>query len=126
MLSDASADTAPCDEPRAGHIRDQLQARCEELQSRLMRIEADRRREHGPLPQDFADQATIRENDEVLDRLAETVGADLAQAVRALERFEQGRYGDCERCGEPIGGERLRVLLTTTRCRHCAGVGAAA
>ena len=126
MLSAAPADTAPCDEPRTGHIRDQLQARCEELQSRLMRIEADRRREHGPLPQDFADQATIRENDEVLDRLAETVSAELAQAVHALERFDHGLYGDCERCGEAIDCERLRVLPTTTRCRHCAGVGAAA
>ncbi|NJP46467.1 TraR/DksA family transcriptional regulator [Actinacidiphila epipremni] len=55
------------------------------------------------------------------------VGALLGQARehlealdRALDRFEQGTYGRCEVCGEPIPAERLEVLPAATTCTPCA------
>lgn len=46
--------------------------------------------------------------------------ADLRQRVEenraALERLEAGRYGVCERCGRPIGDERLRAVPSTRYC----------
>jgi DnaK suppressor protein len=39
---------------------------------------------------------------------------------RALERLEQGSYGRCEGCGEPIPAERLEVRPAATTCVHCA------
>ena len=31
----------------------------------------------------------------------------LAELDGALDRLRQGRYGRCERCGRPVGAERL-------------------
>jgi DnaK suppressor protein len=39
---------------------------------------------------------------------------------RALERIEQGEYGDCLGCGEPIDPRRLEADPTATRCIGCA------
>ena len=38
----------------------------------------------------------------------------------ALDRIEEGSYGFCVRCGEPIGDERLDVVPATPFCRDCA------
>jgi DnaK suppressor protein len=104
----------------ACEVRARLHARHEELDDRLQRIERDRRRLTQPLPQDFADQAIVRENDEVLDRLAEATAADLVQVTRALQRLERGLHGQCERCGSTIDRERLQVRPEATLCRDCA------
>ncbi len=37
----------------------------------------------------------------------------------ALERIEDGSFGLCESCEEPIGAERLRVRPVTTLCIEC-------
>jgi RNA polymerase-binding transcription factor DksA len=37
----------------------------------------------------------------------------------ALQRLEQGSYGTCERCAEPIPWERLEVLPMTRLCTPC-------
>jgi DnaK suppressor protein len=43
----------------------------------------------------------------------------LGKIDEALERIEQGSFGKCEECSEPIGGERLRVRPVTTLCIRC-------
>ena len=43
----------------------------------------------------------------------------LDQAQSALHRFETGRYGVCESCGEPIGKDRLQVFPRATMCLPC-------
>lgn len=55
------------------------------------------------------------------------VGALLERARRtareldeACSRLAAGRYGRCERCGQPIAMDRLEALATTTRCADCA------
>lgn len=37
----------------------------------------------------------------------------------ALSTLEQGKYGLCEDCGNPIEPERLKVLPDTTLCAAC-------
>lgn len=37
-----------------------------------------------------------------------------------LQKCKEGRYGLCERCGEPIDPERLEILPLTTVCIKCA------
>lgn len=44
----------------------------------------------------------------------------LAAIDLALARLDAGAYGACERCGAPIGDERLAALPATTRCVACA------
>lgn len=44
----------------------------------------------------------------------------LAQIDQARQRLAEGSYGRCERCGEPIGAERLIARPMATRCLTCA------
>lgn len=37
----------------------------------------------------------------------------------ALDRIEEGEYGECDMCGEDIGIARLRARPVTTYCIHC-------
>ena len=49
--------------------------------------------------------------------------ANLRWVNRALRKMELGTYGDCERCGEPIGLERLEALPWAILCIDCARKG---
>lgn len=104
--------------------RRRLERRYETLSAQLERIEADRRRAAERLSADFAEQAVERENDEVLDRLAESITAELDQVSTALERLDNGRYGTCEHCGKPIGVARMRAVPHATACAACAAAAA--
>ena len=39
----------------------------------------------------------------------------------ALRRLAAGRYGRCDRCGQPIGAERLAARPAALSCIRCAG-----
>jgi DnaK suppressor protein len=43
----------------------------------------------------------------------------LDQAHSALHRFETGKYGVCESCGQAIGKDRLQVFPRATMCLPC-------
>lgn len=43
----------------------------------------------------------------------------LLQTEKALERLEDGSYGICENCGEPIGKLRLMAFPRATLCMEC-------
>jgi DnaK suppressor protein len=38
----------------------------------------------------------------------------------ALRRLAEGRYGVCERCGQPIGADRLAARPAALACVRCA------
>ncbi|WP_411103009.1 TraR/DksA family transcriptional regulator [Streptomyces sp. cmx-4-9] len=44
----------------------------------------------------------------------------LEELDRAVERLEQGVYGQCERCGRTIPPERLEIRPAATTCVRCA------
>lgn len=44
----------------------------------------------------------------------------LAAVEHALARLDDGSYGSCERCGEPIAAARLAALPATRLCISCA------
>lgn len=62
-----------------------------------------------------------------VDRLSQVAVHDrlqraLADVDTALRRLEEGSYGLCEVCGEPIGEGRLEVRPWAVRCvEHAAG-----
>jgi DnaK suppressor protein len=45
----------------------------------------------------------------------------LAAITRAAGRLADGSYGSCERCGLPIGAERLAARPAAATCVRCAG-----
>ena len=44
----------------------------------------------------------------------------LAELDAALARVEDGSYGTCERCGRPVGAERLEARPEARTCIDCA------
>lgn len=52
--------------------------------------------------------------------LIEQAERHLAEVEAALARLEQGSYGVCERCGEPIAPGRLEARPTARTCVACA------
>lgn len=44
---------------------------------------------------------------------------ELDEVDAALRRFDAGRYGDCQRCGEPIGLQRLQARPEARLCVGC-------
>ena len=95
----------------------QLRTRLTELQERLGEIEHDL---DEPVDPSFADQATERELDEVLEGLGHAGLAEVKQIQAALKRVEDGTFGTCVNCEEPISQERLALLPHAARCKRCA------
>ena len=51
--------------------------------------------------------------------LVELASLSLRQVEQALARLEDGDYGLCVDCSEPITGKRLLALPFAVRCRAC-------
>ena len=51
--------------------------------------------------------------------LANNAREMLAQTERALDRIEDGSYGVCESCGQPIGKMRVMAFPRATLCLSC-------
>lgn len=67
-------------------------------------------------PADLATQTFELEKDQSLlgnNRLM------VQEIDHALARLDSGEYGQCERCGRPIGADRLRAMPMTTLCHDC-------
>ena len=52
--------------------------------------------------------------------LLEAAREQVAAVDAALRRLAEGRYGVCDRCGQPIGAERLAARPAATTCVRCA------
>ncbi len=101
-------------------VRARLLERQRELRTRASQVSADLRREGEPLSADFAEAATQRENDDVLGAISDSAREELGLLEAALRRLEEGRYGTCSFCGDPIEQERLEAVPYADRCRACA------
>jgi DnaK suppressor protein len=55
--------------------------------------------------------------------LLEAAREQVAALDDALRRLAEGRYGVCNRCGQPIGAERLAARPAAVTCVRCAGGG---
>lgn len=86
----------------------------------MQEIAQEQQHVDGPLSQDFAEQATEREHEEVLDALGEAGRLELSQINRTLARIDEGDYGVCADCGEAIAEARLEILPNSEYCVSCA------
>ncbi len=101
-------------------VRGVLSTLLDELNSRLDNIIHDVRHDQSPLEQNFSEQATQNENNEVLDQLGNSARAEIDQIKLAIANIDSGRYGICELCDEPISKERLAAVPYTSQCIKCA------
>ena len=68
---------------------------------------------------DQADTGTKTFEREQEISLANGILERITQVERALERLDEGSYGWCERCGNPIPVERLAAFPSATLCVTC-------
>ena len=60
------------------------------------------------------------EDDEALEGQAQVAANEIASVRRALERIEDGSYGQCVKCGEEIAEGRLEARPEAALCIDCA------
>ncbi len=93
-----------------------LEARLAGLQSRLSSLKEDATKSHSS---DSSEQAQERENDEVVDAIANETEHSIRVIQATLKRIHEGNYGVCEACGEIIDEARLQAIPEATRCVGC-------
>ena len=72
------------------------------------------------MPIHMADIGSDNFEQEFTLSLMESEGGTLEQIESALERIEDGEYGECEECGARIPKTRLNALPYATMCVKCA------
>jgi DnaK suppressor protein len=68
---------------------------------------------------DEEDQATVSLMAETNLTLLGPKRQELEAIEEALNRLENGNYGYCEVCGQPIEPRRLEIMPETPLCRNC-------
>jgi RNA polymerase-binding transcription factor DksA len=94
-----------------------LEAKLADLEVRLAGVTKDITE---TLSSDFAEQATERENDDVLEEIGKETQHSIEHIKAALRRLDDDSYGICAGCGEEIAEGRLEAIPETTLCVKCA------
>lgn len=93
-----------------------LEARKADLETNLTHIEEvlSQHNETG-----FSDGAIEHEDDEVLEAQGVSGQNEIIAINAALARLEDGTFGICISCDEPISDERLDIVPTAVKCKNC-------
>jgi len=101
--------------------KQQLRALQEQLRARLAEAASPDVRK-GLVAENAADPLDDAVARNALDVAVSTVNCDFVtrRAIKAaLERIQNGEYGHCDRCGEPIEPRRLQALPWAANCVAC-------
>jgi len=98
-------------------VEAQLREKLEQLEERVDNVNEDISKIHSA---DSEEQATERENDEVLEGIGQEAKSSIQDIRAALARISAGTYGSCASCGEAINPERLEAIPEATHCVSCA------
>ncbi len=108
-------------------IRDNLVTERSELEEQLKEIEesvfqspqSEVSGEVGYDTDDYADAGSATFEREKDLSIANNVQDLLVKVNRALEKIDEGTYGVCESCGNPIDSARLKALPSVVLCLDC-------
>ncbi len=90
------------------------------LETRVEKLEKDKKRSGKHLDPDSQEQAIETQNDQVVDHLDHLEREELTKIYKALNKIEHGEYGVCEECGNNISESRLNALPYADICIECA------
>ena len=92
----------------------------EELLVRTMKAAVEQGRDAGmDDTQDVADQAVASYQKEFLFSQGTSGHAQMVLVRQALDRLQDGTFGECQNCSETIGTKRLEALPWTPYCITC-------
>jgi len=100
-----------------------LESERERLNTELEQLAAsasttDERREGSPFGKREEEATETLELEKRLV-LEKRIKEQLADVGHALQKFEEGTYGQCDSCGQPIDPERLEALPLASLCMKC-------
>ncbi|HKD98990.1 MAG TPA: TraR/DksA C4-type zinc finger protein [Micromonosporaceae bacterium] len=95
----------------------ELRAEYDSTLSEITELQRDRLTDSAGDDQADTGTKTFEREQEIT--LANNILERITQVERALERLDEGGYGWCERCGNPIPVERLAAFPSATLCVTC-------
>jgi DnaK suppressor protein len=107
------------DKRKAKTYRDKLMVRREGLVGQVQAAEAYTRERDAEATQDPADMAANAYTKELLVSMSANDRQLLESIDAALERIEEGKYGKCVNCGQPIQEKRLEAVPWARLCLRC-------
>lgn len=113
------------DEAKLAELREALEEQRDNLRKEIVEQGGDPDSDDAEIDveRNFADSAhSTAERARVLS-VMKALRANLRFVDRAFTKMELGTYGACERCGNPIGIERLEALPWAILCIDCARKG---
>jgi DnaK suppressor protein len=100
-------------------LRDALGQAREQLEGQLHELGVDG--EASIVDDNFADSAAVSAEHGEQQALAARLREQLDDVEHALTRLDEGTYGVCEVCGNPISEARLEIMPATRFCIEHAG-----
>jgi len=99
--------------------RQQLHGEVDRIAVEIKDLSIDQGQEGGSLGNHMADDGSNVMETERLGTISADLQDILAQVEAALGRMEDGTYGSCQRCGQPVGAERLEAFPYVGFCISC-------
>ncbi|OEU71966.1 MAG: RNA polymerase-binding protein DksA [Desulfuromonadales bacterium C00003093] len=106
------------DEKILAEFKEQLQQQMSDLLQDAGKTVSGMTEEKSNFP-DPTDRASLESDRNFELRIRDRERKLINKIHQALERIDDGTFGFCESCEEPIGTERLRVRPVTTLCIDC-------
>ncbi len=104
---------------RLRQFRDALVAKRRQLEAEVGRSALYEKGSDDDATKDLGDQANTAYTREFLFELGNGDRRLLRDVLDALRKLDEGGFGECERCGEPIGERRLDALPFARYCIAC-------
>ncbi len=98
-------------------LRTEMVQKKRELSERLDRISKNLRRGYEA---DSKERAKQLEDNEVVDALGNEAREEIAKITAALQRMDEGDFGFCVECGQPIEDGRIKAYPYADECIDCA------
>lgn len=109
------------DETTIATLRAQLEQQRDDLRREVADYGADPDSDEVLFDADagFSDRSHSTEERSRTIAVVRALRSNLGSVDRALAKMEAGTYGTCERCGNPIGFDRLEALPWALLCIDC-------
>lgn len=105
-------------EKQLNEFRELLQKQMDDLLQEADKTVSEMTEQKANFP-DPTDRASLESDRNFELRIRERERKLIKKIKEAIERIDDGTFGLCESCEEPIGIERLRARPVTTLCIEC-------
>ena len=101
-------------------LRSQLEAERDQLRNQLSELGFADGGAGLEYDGNFADSSQVTAERGEAEALAHTLRETLTEVEKALEKMDEGTFGTCEGCGNPIAEPRLEAMPAASLCIDCA------